>query len=126
MLKIKHIGLGLAFALVGCAAAPQTGSQLSDRLSNAQQITDSHQKDDALQTIAKDAANSAQPQLCLNAVGGIADSRLRDMTAHGCADTFNGKGDRSTATALVGMIGDAGLKDQILKAYADRPAPQPK
>ncbi len=125
MFDVKRIGLGFALVLAGCASSPQTTSQLSDRLSNAEQISDSGQKDDALQKVAKDAANAGQSQICLNAVAQVSNSNLRDGTAHTCADIFNGKGDRTTAELLVNKIGDTGMQNEIRKAYANQPAPQP-
>jgi hypothetical protein len=125
MVGTKRIALlGLGLTLAGCAA-PQTPSQLSDRLSNAEQITDSKQKDDALQQIAKDAANAGNGQVCVYAVAEISNSNLKDGTAHTCADVFNGRGDRTTAEVLVNKISDTGLQNEIRKAYASQPAPQP-
>ena len=121
--KIKHVAIGFAALVVGCAAKPQTSGQLNDRLTNASQISDTPQHDDTVAGVAMDAANSAQPEPCLSAVDAIKDRDKRDRTAHAAADIFNNRGDRPTAEALVAKISDPNLKDQIRQAYGRNPAP---
>ena len=128
MINLKRAVAGLAvlvgFGMAGCAGtAPETSGELLDRLSSAEQIKADDPRQASLALVARDAADNGDAAICLEAMNGITETKLRDRTAEACAASFNSNGQRDKAELLVTKISSADARDKIREGYAAHPAP---
>ncbi len=117
------LAVPLVLLLAGCHPEMQTSGQLLDRLDSAQLIAAPAARQSALAGIAQDAARSGEPDVCLRAVDDLQASPLRDKTAAACAQTFNARGERVTADALVGRIAAPAERERLRVEYANHAPP---
>jgi hypothetical protein len=114
------IVVGLALA-VGCSNEPkpaQTPEQLQGRLTAADAMTNASEKNDVLQVIAQDAADSGAGDVVLKALGKITNASTRNDTAEACALSLAKRGDTRAATAIAQQISNASLKNDVLAKIA--------
>ena len=111
-----------AAGIAGCPAAvsTQTPQQLQARLQSATLIGDDSTRDQALTSVAIDAAQSGNEQVCLAAAEQIEGDSLRDKTLKTCVKKIDRNlGKRGAAESLANLIGDDNARDQILSLLAN-------
>lgn len=99
---------------IGCSATPQTPQQLQDRLSTAKLISSDWSRDQALTSIAIDAAKSENVDMCVQAADQIQGDSLRDLTVTTCIQSLKNCVPPSVAEYLTNRIGNDNLRDQVL------------
>jgi hypothetical protein len=113
--------LGLVLA-IGCGKDPkqkQTLEQLNGRLEAALGITDPSKRNDALKSVAEDAADTGMEETTLAALGKITDPSLRNDEAATCALKLSVFGNKKGATAVAGLITDPAKKNDVLGKIAN-------
>jgi hypothetical protein len=120
--------------LAGCSTPPQGGppaapahtetwSQLSNRLKNANQISDFAARNDTLRNLAIDAANQGVADVTVSATESIDRMELRDQTAEQCARLLDERGQRAGAERLADLISDPAARDRVVNFLASQTPP---
>ena len=117
------IRLAAAAAIVtaGCAQGPKGPvgpDQLVGRLNAALSVTSSSQRDDALKSVAEDAADAGAADIVKRAVGGITSSNNRDDAAYTCAIKLADRGDTQAASDVAKMITSSSKQNDALAKIA--------
>jgi hypothetical protein len=113
--------LGLVLAL-GCgkdAKSNQTTDQLNGRLDAAIGITDQSKRNDALQSVAEDAAEAGVGDVAQTAAERISDQVRRNDVAVICALKLAERGDTKAATSIAGIITDQVKRNDVLGKIAN-------
>ncbi len=108
---------GAAMAAQGVV---QAASQdvLQSRLEAAETISDASDKDDALKTLAVDAAQAGDFALAKQALEQISDVDVHDPAARRCMQTLVKAGHRKEAMEMAKIIQDTDTRDQALLELA--------
>lgn len=101
----------------------ESHAQLENRRQNAEQITNWPARNDALRSVALDAASQGVGEVAVNAAAGIDRLPLRDQTAEQCARMLEERGERSAAEKLAESITDAATRDRVRSYLARHTAP---
>jgi hypothetical protein len=112
--------LGLVLA-IGCgkdAKQKQTPEQLKGRLDAAIGITDPSKRNDALQSVAEDAAEAGVGEVAQAAAERITDPSRKNNVAAACALKLAERGDTKGATTVAGLITDPSRKNDVLGKIA--------
>src|SRR4051812_15649498 len=90
----------------------ESHAQLENRRQNAEQISNWPVRNDALRSVALDAASQGVGDVAINATAGIDRPELRDETAEQCARLLEDKGERAAAEKLADSITNAAARDR--------------
>lgn len=110
----------LAF-LTGCnrdAQRQQSPEQLKGRLDAANAISNTTEKNEALKSVAQDAADSGVVEVALKAVEGISNTTTRNEVAAACSRKLAKRGDTKGATDVAQLISNTTLKNEVLAEIA--------
>ena len=122
---MQRVSILLAVAVgvvaVGCRreAGPAPTSRFSGKLAAAKAIRDGVTRDQALQTVAVDAAAVGEAAVTAEAIGEIKDGVTRDNTASESVDALIASGLYDEAAALAAKISDDVTRDNALKRVAE-------
>lgn len=97
---------------------PQTPDQLKGRLDAATKITNSTERNEALQTIAEDAADAGISEIVIKALEGITNSSTRNDVAADCALRLAKKGETKGATTVAEGITNSTKRNEVLGKIA--------
>ena len=98
----------------GCDREDSPGA-LADRVEAALAISNSPQKDQALQQVAEDAAEAGEGEIVRKALSGMNNGPQRDQAAQQCAHSLAKAGRRSEAVEIAKMIANSPQRDQLLQ-----------
>lgn len=91
---------------------------LKGRLEAALAITDPSSKNDALKSVALDAATAKNTEVVIAALQKISDPSLKNATAATCALKLAEQGETKEATATAAIISDPSQKNDVLSRIA--------
>jgi hypothetical protein len=92
----------------------QNADQLKGRLDAAMAITEPDRKNDALKSVAEDAADAGHVEYTKAAINQITEPDRKNKVAATCALKLSHKGDTGGATAIAQLITEPDLKNRTL------------
>ncbi|MEM8672002.1 MAG: hypothetical protein AAGG48_31075 [Planctomycetota bacterium] len=105
-----------------CGCGQTTTSETSDfegRLEAAAAVQETGQRDDALASVATDAADAGNGSVCLQAVSKVSATSLRDTLAEDCALKLARAGDSSAAYEVANKIVSASRRSDVNSTIAE-------
>lgn len=107
--------------LAGCnreAPRTQAPDQLKGRLDAANGISNSTERNEALKSVAQDAAEAGVVEVTVKAVEGISNTTMRSEVAATCARKLAKRGETKGATDVAQLITNSTLKNEVLGEIA--------
>ena len=101
----------------------ESHAQLENRRQNAEQISNGSVRNDALRSVALDAASQGVGDVAINATAEIDRPSLRDETAEQCARLLEDMGERAAAEKLADSISDTEARDRVRSYLASHTPP---
>jgi len=99
----------------GCGHATESGPpNMMPNILGALQIGDARERDSALGTACREAADQGSGPAVLMGVPRIEDSRLRDEVAEECATKLTDMGQTEAAIEVARLISDQSKREQLL------------
>ena len=115
----------VSLLMVGCHTdrfTPSTAgsSELDARLDAAKAITMNADRDEALSTVARDAAKAGDVEVAKGALNAMTFSSAKDETTADCARQFASAGRSAAANEVARTITSTSVRDSALKQLATR------
>ena len=113
------VGLGCEPSRTETKPPPTAGTAgLASRLSAANAIGGSTERDDALAKVSVDAAQAGEGAIVKTALQQIGSTSIRDKAAADSARRLAAAGEGADAVEIAKSIGSTSLRDETLKAIA--------
>ena len=109
------------FLVAGCflkPKQPQSAEQLKGRLDAASTMTNVAQRDDALSTIALDAADAGEGDIVKKALEGMSNVSKKNDTAYDAALKLSERGKTPAAVEVAKMISNTAKQNEALSKIA--------
>jgi hypothetical protein len=123
--RIRGVPVVLLALALGCSQPkatppkePQGPEQLKGRLEAANKMTNLTDRNQALQSIAEDAATAGAAEIVTAALEGITNLGLRNDTAAECALRLARRGDTKAATTVAESITNLSKRNEVLGKIA--------
>jgi hypothetical protein len=106
---------------VGCSdqsTSRATSDKFKGRLTAALAINDTSQRNDALKSVAQDAAEAAEGEIVKRAIYEINDSAMLDNVAYTCALKLVERGQAQAAADTAKLMHDTSRQNEVLSQIA--------
>lgn len=118
---LSHLLMFTVLLVAGCSdrrTSPATTEKFRARLTAALAITDMTKRNDALTSVAQDAAEVAEGEIVKRAIYEMSDSSLQDKAAYDCAMKLVKRNQAQVATDVAKLMHDTRKMNEVLSQIA--------